>query len=304
MSSLIICPARHVADLCAERRPSHVLVIGSPGIAPPAFGAPNRLDLVFNDIAEPRAGLVAPDLSAMQALLTFAQSWDGGAPLLVSCEFGISRSTAAAFLIGCARAPHREAEIAAALRRAAPCATPNPLMISLGDALLGREGRMIHAVAAIGRGADYAPYRSCEFALPQPGGAEHGRQPIVLSICTTCRNAEGPPDDRPGERLLAALRDVADADRLPEIALKPVQCLSVCKRPCTAALSSPGRYTYVFGDLDPERDATALLACAQTYAEREHGYLLWRERPDALRRGIVARIPPPGWDGEDGRHPR
>jgi len=63
--------------------------------------------------------------------------------------------------------------------------------------------------------------------------------------------------------------------------------------PCTVAISSPGRCTYVFGDLDPARDAAATLASARTYAGQEHGYMLWRERPEPLRRGIVARIPPP-----------
>ena len=32
----------------------------------------------------------------------------------------------------------------------------------------------------------------------------------------------------------------------------PVECLSVCKRPCTVALAAPGKWTYVVGDLDRE----------------------------------------------------
>jgi predicted metal-binding protein len=100
--------------------------------------------------------------------------------------------------------------------------------------------------------------------------------------------------------LLASLRDAVPAG----VIVRPVQCLSVCKRPCTVALSGPDRYTYVFGDLDPARDSGALLDCVRTYGEREHGYMLWRERPEALRRGIVARIPPGGWIADDGAHPR
>ena len=86
--------------------------------------------------------------------------------------------------------------------------------------------------------------------------------------------------------------------------VRPVQCLSVCKRPCTASLSGPERYTYVFGDLEPQTGAAALLDCARAFLEREHGYLLWRERPEPLRRGIVARIPPPHGLAADGAHPR
>ena len=36
------------------------------------------------------------------------------------------------------------------------------------------------------------------------------------------------------------------------VAVQPVECLSVCKRPCTVALAAPGKWTYVVGDLDRE----------------------------------------------------
>lgn len=125
----------------------------------------------------------------------------------------------------------------------------------------------------------------------------------ILSVCTSCRAADGAAGS-PGDVLLAALRAAQAEGVDPAILVRPVQCLSVCQRPCTVALSGPERYTYVFGDLDPDRDAAALLDCARTYAATEHGYLLWRERPEPLRRGIVARLPPPGWTTDDGRHPR
>ena len=125
----------------------------------------------------------------------------------------------------------------------------------------------------------------------------------VLSVCVSCRSPDGPDTARPGDALLSRLREAAQARR-SDVVVRPVECLSVCKRPCTVALSSPGRYTYVFGDLDPVADADALLDCARIYAEQEHGYMLWRERPEPLRRGIVARIPPTSWLAEDGRHPR
>lgn len=129
------------------------------------------------------------------------------------------------------------------------------------------------------------------------------RGPVVVSVCVTCRSPDADDSDRPGERLLAALREAAAAAG-QEVAIQPVQCLSVCKRPCTAAFSGPDRYTYVFGDLDPKTAASDLLAGLRTYRDQEHGYMLWRERPEPLRRGIVARIPPLDWRPEDGRHPR
>ncbi len=85
--------------------------------------------------------------------------------MLIHCWAGVSRSTAAAYIIACQRAPGRsEAEIAQALRAAAPYATPNPLMISLADAALGRAGRMSAAIAQVGRGAD--TFEGALFELP------------------------------------------------------------------------------------------------------------------------------------------
>ncbi|TIP32357.1 MAG: protein tyrosine phosphatase, partial [Mesorhizobium sp.] len=80
---------------------------------------------------------------------------DRAKPMVVHCYAGISRSTASAYIIAAALAPKRdEAELAKTLRFLSPSATPNPRLIAVADMLLGREGRMIAAVEAIGRGAD------------------------------------------------------------------------------------------------------------------------------------------------------
>jgi predicted protein tyrosine phosphatase len=73
--------------------------------------------------------------------------------MVIHCYAGISRSTAAAFVALCVARPDRdEREIAARLREAASFATPNARLIELADQLLGRDGRMIAAIAEIGRG--------------------------------------------------------------------------------------------------------------------------------------------------------
>jgi predicted protein tyrosine phosphatase len=129
-----------------------------------------HLHLAFNDIAEPRTGLLPPSEEDVRQIVAFGRTWAGARALLVSCEAGISRSTAALFAIACARRPDLpEIFVAERLREAAPCATPNQLLVSLADRILGRQDGMIRAVAAIGRGADYRPYRSFELALPSAG---------------------------------------------------------------------------------------------------------------------------------------
>jgi predicted protein tyrosine phosphatase len=82
-------------------------------------------------------------------------TWDRRAPVVVHCFAGISRSTAAAFSGLCAVRPDLdEAEIAWRLRSRSPQATPNLRIVTLADLILGRGGRMVRAVEAIGRGSE------------------------------------------------------------------------------------------------------------------------------------------------------
>ena len=80
--------------------------------------------------------------------------------------------------------------------------------------------------------------------------------------------------------------------------LRGVNCMSNCKRPCTIALSAPGRFTYLFDDLDPTLHAGDVLSVAAAYAEAEGGYLPRPMRPEVLRAGILGRIPPLGFAGD------
>jgi predicted metal-binding protein len=113
----------------------------------------------------------------------------------------------------------------------------------------------------------------------------------VLYVCTTCRREGDDPDGpRSGARLLDALRDrVGDAAHLR---VEPVECLSVCKRPCTVAVASADRWTYVYGDMDPATSAEIILTGLAAYAETSDGIVPWRQRPTAFRTGVIARIPP------------
>ncbi|MCC6914949.1 MAG: protein tyrosine phosphatase [Rhodospirillaceae bacterium] len=156
--TLIVSPLRHVVDLIARRRPSHVLTLLAPEAIPPeCTGIPpeRRLALGFNDITVPTAGYIAPDARVVQAIIDFGRAWDCRAPMLVHCAAGISRSTAAAYIIASAyQGAGGEGDLAKRLRTLAPSATPNILMVSLADEILGRSGNMTAAIQAIGRGAD------------------------------------------------------------------------------------------------------------------------------------------------------
>jgi predicted protein tyrosine phosphatase len=151
---LIVTPLSRITDVIADRRPSHLLTLLSPEemIGTPAGVAPERhLRLGVHDIATPQEGLTAPSAETLERILAFGTDWDERAPMLIHCWAGISRSTAAAFTLACARNPHAdELTIASALRRAAPHAYPNRRMVALADDILGRRGRMVEAVEAMG----------------------------------------------------------------------------------------------------------------------------------------------------------
>jgi predicted protein tyrosine phosphatase len=149
---LIVCPLAEL-DTALTANPSHVLSLISPDAEAPDAKAANRLVLRFNDISGPHEGLTAPSPADIETLIAFARAWTGPAPLLAHCWAGISRSTAAAYIIACLHhAPGTERELARLLRYAAPEATPNRLMIALADEILQRNGQMTQAIAEIGRG--------------------------------------------------------------------------------------------------------------------------------------------------------
>ena len=70
--------------------------------------------------------------------------------------------------------------------------------------------------------------------------------------------------------------------------------MSQCKRSCIVSLGAPGKFTYVFGDLDPNDPAhiVALFELVKKYAARDDGFLERKERPQALQANILGRLPP------------
>ena len=137
---------------------SHVVTLINISTAverPNGIAPENHLFIGMSDITAAQEGHVLPGHAHVQQLLEFAQNWDRAKPMLIHCWAGISRSTAAAYITTCLLNPERdEAEIANTLRAASPSATPNARLISVADEILGRNGRMVEAISAIGRGAD------------------------------------------------------------------------------------------------------------------------------------------------------
>jgi len=119
--------------------------------------------------------------------------------------------------------------------------------------------------------------------------------PVELLVCTTCRSAGADLPPAAGETLRAGARllELLGAADLPQtLRLVPVECLSNCTRGCTVALRGPGRWTYVYGNLDPALHMDTLIDGTARFAAAPDGLVPWRERPDHLRKNCIARIPP------------
>ncbi len=123
----------------------------------------------------------------------------------------------------------------------------------------------------------------------------------VLHVCTSCRapgSPREPRERRAGFKLYQELREKFQESWLADyVEVRPAECLSVCPRPCGIALSSPGAWSYIFGEQDPGDSAAQIMECASLYIGIANGFMPRDQRPKSLRASILGRVPP----FEDGR---
>ncbi len=103
-----------------------------------------------------------------------------------------------------------------------------------------------------------------------------------LHVCITCREGEG-------ARLHAALGALLPPEG-PLVTLREVTCMASCTSGCTAAISAPGKWSYILGALSVDH-APDLLTYAAIYAAHPSGAVLPSRRPESLRQSVVARLP-------------
>ena len=182
MALIHVCPLSQVSAVLRMSGAGHVIsLLALAHRLPPLCDVPDsqRLHLAFSDIIKETADHVLPEVTHVVQLLAFLRAWDRRAPLLIHCYAGVSRSTAAAYIALCTLVPEQsEAEHAAALRLAAPTATPNARLVALADAALRREGRMSASMADIGRGSEC--FEGVCSTLHVPDSIEAGARPVEM----------------------------------------------------------------------------------------------------------------------------
>lgn len=115
-------------------------------------------------------------------------------------------------------------------------------------------------------------------------------EPPVLHVCTTCRAGAPLPADGvpPGTHLFEAVSAAA-----AWVVVRPVTCLSSCNDGCAAAVSAPGKWTYLLGRLHPGLTAD-LLDYVGRYAASVTGTVMPSRRAPSLARMILGRVPGAG----------
>lgn len=167
MPHIHVCSLARLHATVAETGARSVLTIinvATPVRRPPEIAPDRHLYLGVSDIVTPLDGHILPGEDHVVAILDFARGWDRAHPLVVHCYAGVSRSTASAFIAACALRPDiAEADFARDIRARSPTATPNARLVAVADQVMGRGGRMVAAIEAIGRGVDC--YEGEPFAL-------------------------------------------------------------------------------------------------------------------------------------------
>ncbi|MEA5566078.1 DUF1636 family protein [Anabaena sp. UHCC 0399] len=117
----------------------------------------------------------------------------------------------------------------------------------------------------------------------------------TLFVCTTCASVwqDGKRiGESGGQKLLNKLQNLAENWELrDQFPIQAVECMSACNRSCVVAFAAEGKLTYLFGDLVVDDSISAVLECASKYYAKENGLLPWSERPEPLKKGILAKIP-------------
>jgi predicted metal-binding protein len=118
---------------------------------------------------------------------------------------------------------------------------------------------------------------------------KQGRTTVMVCIKCRAESARSNPAPAGVELAAEAVRALGSAD---DVSVREVPCLGNCSRGLTAAIQRPDGWTYVYGGLRSPRDAPALIEGARLLMTASDGLMPWKGRPEVLKRGLIARVPP------------
>lgn len=119
-------------------------------------------------------------------------------------------------------------------------------------------------------------------------------QPATLFVCALCKfpsPVPGASDTTGGQHLIDELTNCLGADQ-SEITIQPVRCMAACDRACNAALTAPGKLTFIFNNLSPQAVAPDLAEFCRQYAEATGGKVPYGVRSHSIKQATAYVLPP------------
>ena len=108
-----------------------------------------KVRLLFGDTLDEESGATEADILSLMRLAQTLRSSKG--KVLIHCEAGVSRSSAAALILyACWLGPGLEGEAMRRVLAQRPIAIPNRRMVALADHLLKREGHLLQVISELG----------------------------------------------------------------------------------------------------------------------------------------------------------
>ena len=113
----------------------------------------------------------------------------------------------------------------------------------------------------------------------------------TLFVCQSC-NGDDHKRIKPSQsaQLLEQLNTLQP--KKSPLTIQPVGCLWMCSKACVVAVSAAKQPTYLFTDLPSVESAEALLQFAELYHQCSGDSIRYRQLPEALKSGGIAKIPP------------
>lgn len=148
MKTFYVTNRTQVSKISSRVNATHVLSLLDPGIRPylhPKTDRNNWLLIICCDLLN-EGPINAPTEEHVKKILNWGEKLPDDAVVVVHCEAGISRSTAATLaLLVQTHGNHKISECVDLLVAVRPTAIPNPIIIKYADKLLGCEGKLIEA---------------------------------------------------------------------------------------------------------------------------------------------------------------
>ncbi|MBW4553994.1 MAG: DUF1636 domain-containing protein [Aphanocapsa sp. GSE-SYN-MK-11-07L] len=115
---------------------------------------------------------------------------------------------------------------------------------------------------------------------------------FVCVLCRSSKSAQEKTESSAGQSLFEQLQQGLAACDWPEaIHLHPVRCLGACGHACVVALAAPTKLTFILSQLSTA-SVPELLQFSGQYVACAEGRVPYKERPEVVRQGIHAVLPP------------